>query len=45
MALHDALTGLATRLLRSRAGVSLWNTQAAAHAPGGLMVDLDRFKG
>ena len=45
MALHDALTGLATRLLLyDRLGVALEHAKRRRTALAVLMVDLDRFK-
>jgi diguanylate cyclase (GGDEF)-like protein len=46
MALHDALTGLATRLLlHDRFGVALESAKRRQTGLAVLMVDLDRFKG
>jgi diguanylate cyclase (GGDEF)-like protein len=45
MALHDALTGLATRLLlQDRLNVALENARRHRNGLAVLMVDLDRFK-
>jgi diguanylate cyclase (GGDEF)-like protein len=45
MALHDALTGLATRLLlQDRLGVALDNAKRRHRGLAVLMVDVDRFK-
>jgi diguanylate cyclase (GGDEF)-like protein len=45
MALHDALTGLATRLLlNDRLSVALENARRRQHGLALLMLDLDRFK-